>query len=56
MHLYMMQRGLPYTADQLLSRRPFNRIVRPLSLPQRRVLSEQHLRSVFRLGSRKNLE
>jgi hypothetical protein len=50
MHLYMMQRGFPYTADQLLSRCPFNRIVQPLSSPQRRVLSEKHLRSVSLLG------
>lgn len=54
MHLYMMQRGLPSIADQLLNRRPFNRIVQPLSSPPKRVLFEQLLRSVFRLGFRKS--
>ena len=50
MRLYMMPGGLPYTTDQLLSRRPFNYIAQPLSSLQRRVLSEKHLRSVFLLG------
>jgi hypothetical protein len=56
MHLSMMQSDLPYTTDQLLSRRPFNYIVQLLSSPQRRVLFEQHLRSTSPLGSKESLE
>jgi hypothetical protein len=50
MHLYMMRGGSLYTTDQLLNGRLFNHIVQPLSSPQRRVLSEKHLRSVSQLG------
>jgi hypothetical protein len=56
MRLYKMQRGLPYTIDQLLNRRLFKHIVRLLSLPQRRALFEKRSRDIFRLGSRENLE
>ena len=54
MHLSMMQGDLLYITDQLLNRRPFNYIVQLLSLPQRRVLFERHLRSVSPLGSKEN--
>jgi hypothetical protein len=50
MPLYMMRDGSLYITDQLLNRRPFNHIVQPLSLPQRRVLSEKYLKSVSLLG------
>jgi hypothetical protein len=49
MHLYMMQGGSLYITDQLLNGRLFNHIAQPLSSPQRRVLSEKHLRNVFLL-------
>jgi hypothetical protein len=55
-HLHMMQRGSPYTTDQLLNRRPFNYIVQPLSLLQRRLLFEKHLRIVSPLGSKESLK
>jgi hypothetical protein len=50
MRLYMMRGGSLSITDQLLNRRPFKPIVQPLSSPQRRVLSEKHLRSVSLLG------
>jgi hypothetical protein len=53
-HSSMMQSDLLYTIDQLLNSRPCNYIVPPLSLPQRKVLSERHLRSVSRVGSNRD--
>lgn len=53
-HLFIMQRGLPYTTDWLLSRRPFNYIVQPLSLLQKKVLFEKHLRIISLVGSKGN--
>jgi hypothetical protein len=48
--LYIMRGGSLYTTDQLLNRRLFNHIIQLLSSPQRRVLSEKHLRSISQLG------
>lgn len=50
MHLYMMHGGSLYTIDQLLNTRLFNYIVQPLSLHQRRVLSEKDSGIIFLLG------
>lgn len=50
MRLFMMRGGSLYIIDHLLNRRPFNHIVQPLSLPQRRVLSEKDSRNVSLLG------
>jgi hypothetical protein len=51
---YMMQSDLPYIADQLLNRHPFNYTVQPLSSPQRGVLFGDNLKGLSRLGFRGN--
>ena len=56
MRLYIMRDGSSYTTAQSLNKRPFNRIIQLLFLPQRRALCKKCSGTIFRLRSRESLE